>query len=83
MRELTAAWYDTAREAMFLSSRSTVLRLRLQALKSKRCRSGPEEKSYCPEAFLNVVADKIAHTAVQFINVSACVVNNGRRTDFE
>ena len=30
---------------------------------------GPDQKAFCPEAFLNVVADKLSHTAVQFINV--------------
>lgn len=54
---------------MFLSSRSSILRLRLLALKSRRCKSGPDAKAFCPEAFLNVVADKLSHTAVQFINV--------------
>jgi hypothetical protein len=46
-----------------------VLRLRLAALKSKRCRAGPESAAFCPEAFLNVVADKLAYTAAMFINV--------------
>lgn len=54
---------------MYLSSRSSILRLRLLALKSKRCKAGPDSKAFCPEAFLNVVADKLSHTAVQFINV--------------
>ena len=58
-----------AREAMFLSSRSSILRLRVLALKSRRCKAGPEQKAFCPEAFLNVVADKLSSTAVQFINV--------------
>ncbi|KAM0747082.1 hypothetical protein T439DRAFT_306023 [Meredithblackwellia eburnea MCA 4105] len=62
-----------AREAMFLSSRSSVLRLRLMALKSRRCKTGPEQRAFCPEAFLNVVADKLAHTAVQFINIELLV----------
>ncbi|BGP57645.1 mitochondrial dynamin GTPase Msp1 [Rhodotorula sphaerocarpa] len=57
-----------AREAMFLSSRSSILRLRLLALKSRRCKGGPEQKAFCPEAFLNIVADKLSSTAVQFIN---------------
>lgn len=55
---------------MFLSSRSSILRLRLLALKSRRCKTGPEQKAFCPEAFLNIVADKLSSTAVQFINVS-------------
>ncbi|GAA5975653.1 hypothetical protein JCM11641_003558 [Rhodosporidiobolus odoratus] len=62
-----------AREAMFLSTRSSVLRLRLLALKSRRCKAGPEQKAFCPEAFLNVVADKLSGTAVQFINIELLV----------
>ena len=54
---------------MFLSKRSGILRLRLLALKSKRCKAGDDQRAFCPEAFLNVVADKLSHTAVQFINV--------------
>ncbi|KAL8287019.1 hypothetical protein RQP46_004025 [Phenoliferia psychrophenolica] len=59
---------NKAREAMFLSKRSEILRLRLLALKSKRCKAGDDQRAFCPEAFLNVVADKLTHTAVQFIN---------------
>ncbi|GAA5905300.1 dynamin-related GTPase MGM1 [Sporobolomyces salmoneus] len=62
-----------AREAMFLSSRSSILRLRLLALKSRRCRAGPEQKSFCPEAFLNIVAEKLSNSAVQFINIELLV----------
>ena len=60
---------------MYLSSRSSILRLRLLALKSKRCKAGPDSKAFCPEAFLNVVADKLSHTAVQFINVRLLLPN--------
>ncbi|GAA6013017.1 hypothetical protein JCM11491_000938 [Sporobolomyces phaffii] len=62
-----------AREAMFLSSRSSILRLRLLALKSRRCKAGPEQKSFCPEAFLNIVAEKLSNSAVQFINIELLV----------
>ncbi|TNY17908.1 P-loop containing nucleoside triphosphate hydrolase protein [Rhodotorula diobovata] len=62
-----------AREAMFLSSRSSILRLRVLALKSRRCKAGPEQKAFCPEAFLDVVADKLSSTAVQFINIELLV----------
>ncbi|GAA5826008.1 hypothetical protein JCM11251_000089 [Rhodosporidiobolus azoricus] len=62
-----------AREAMFLSSRSSILRLRLLALKSRRCKAGPDQKAFCPEAFLNIVADKLSSTAVQFINIELLV----------
>lgn len=30
---------------------------------------GPEQKAFCPEAFLNVVADKLAYTSTMFINI--------------
>ncbi|PWY99429.1 hypothetical protein BCV70DRAFT_237924 [Testicularia cyperi] len=58
-----------AREAIFLSERSKMLRSRLSTLKSRRCRAGPESKSFCPETFLNIVADKLTYTAVMFINI--------------
>lgn len=58
-----------AREARFLSTRSDVLRLRLAALKSRRCKSLTSGKPFCPETFLNVVADKLTYTAVMFINI--------------
>ena len=51
------------------SDRSSILKLRLLALKSKRCRAGPQSEVFCPEAFLNVVADKLAYTSAMFINI--------------
>jgi hypothetical protein len=54
---------------MLYGDRLGILKLRLAALKSKRCRSGPENDVLCPEAFLNVVADKLAYTAAMFINI--------------
>lgn len=42
--------------------------MRLLALKSKQCAS-QASKYYCPEIFLNVVADKLTSTAVLFLNV--------------
>ena len=54
---------------MFLSSRANVLKQRLAALKSRKCKAGPDNKVFCPEAFLNVVADKLAYTSVMFINI--------------
>ena len=47
----------------------SILKLRLAALKSKRCRAGPESDLLCPEAFLSVVADKLAYTSAMFINI--------------
>jgi len=58
-----------ARHAMMYSDRFGILKLRLAALKSKRCRAGPEHDVLCPEAFLNVVADKLAYTAAMFIGI--------------
>ncbi|KAK4701821.1 hypothetical protein P7C70_g4405, partial [Phenoliferia sp. Uapishka_3] len=68
-----SALLGKARDAIFLSSRSEILKLRLLALKSRRCKAGPEQRAFCPEAFLNVVADKLSHTAVQFINIELLV----------
>ncbi|KAG6915869.1 hypothetical protein DXG01_009477 [Tephrocybe rancida] len=58
-----------ARHAMLYTDRLGILKLRLLALKSKRCRAGPESDVLCPEAFLNVVADKLAYTSAMFINI--------------
>jgi hypothetical protein len=54
---------------MLYSDRLTILKLRVAALKSKRCRAGPENDVLCPEAFLNVVADKLAYTSAMFITL--------------
>ncbi|KAG2157987.1 P-loop containing nucleoside triphosphate hydrolase protein [Suillus bovinus] len=58
-----------ARHAMLYSDRLSILKLRLAALKSKRCKAGPESDVLCPEVFLNVVADKLAYTSTMFINI--------------
>lgn len=42
--------------------------MRLRAIKSKQCTS-KSNKYYCPEIFLDVVADKLTSTAVLFLNV--------------
>ncbi|KAI0034210.1 P-loop containing nucleoside triphosphate hydrolase protein [Vararia minispora EC-137] len=57
------------RHAALYTDRLTILRQRLTALKGKRCKSGPESDLLCPEAFLEVVADKLAHTSTMFINI--------------
>ncbi|CAG8498571.1 5588_t:CDS:2, partial [Racocetra persica] len=59
---------EKALEAIFLRDRSMILKYRLAALKSRQCKS-PENKQYCPEAFLNMVAEKLSYTAVMFIQV--------------
>ncbi|KAF8659054.1 hypothetical protein AX16_001926 [Volvariella volvacea WC 439] len=58
-----------ARQAMLYGERLSILKLRIAALKSKRCRGGPGNDVLCPEAFLNVVADKLAYTSAMFINI--------------
>lgn len=42
--------------------------MRLLAVRSKQC-SNKQNKYYCPEVFLDVVADKLTSTAVLFLNV--------------
>ncbi|THH14106.1 hypothetical protein EW146_g6178 [Bondarzewia mesenterica] len=58
-----------ARHAALYTDRLSILKLRLAALKSKRCRGGPDNDLLCPEAFLSVVADKLAYTSAMFINI--------------
>jgi dynamin-like GTPase MGM1, mitochondrial len=58
-----------ARHASLYSDRLAILKLRLAALRSKKCKTGPESDLLCPEAFLNVVADKLAYTSSMFINI--------------
>jgi dynamin-like GTPase MGM1, mitochondrial len=55
-------------EAVFLRDRSDIIKMRLLAVKSKQC-SSKKNKYYCPEIFLDVVADKLTSTAVLFLNV--------------
>jgi hypothetical protein len=58
-----------ARHATLYADRLAILKLRLAALRSKKCKAGPEIDLLCPEAFLNVVADKLAYTSSMFINI--------------
>lgn len=54
---------------MFLSNRAEVLKSRVSALNHKRCKLGPENSAFCPEAFLEAVAAQLTHTAIQHINM--------------
>lgn len=56
------------REGAFLRERAELLKMRLFAIKSKQCNS-KDNKYYCPEIFLDVVAEKLTATAVLFLNV--------------
>lgn len=62
------ALLSRGREALFLRDRSDTIRMRMTAIKSRQCKS-KENKYYCPEVFLDVVADKLTQTAVLFLNV--------------
>ncbi|ODO07494.1 dynamin GTPase [Cryptococcus wingfieldii CBS 7118] len=57
------------RNALLLSNRLAMLKVRQQALRSRRCYQGPDQSAFCPEAFLAVVADKLAYTSTMFINI--------------
>ncbi|VEU21062.1 DEKNAAC101939 [Brettanomyces naardenensis] len=56
------------KEALFLSDRAALLSMRLKFLRSSSCKY-KENKYRCPEAFMDVVADKLTQTAVLFLNV--------------
>ncbi|PYI08613.1 putative mitochondrial dynamin GTPase [Aspergillus sclerotiicarbonarius CBS 121057] len=56
------------RESVFLRDRADLIKMRLLAVRSKQC-SSKKNKYYCPEVFLDVVADKLTSTAVLFLNV--------------
>lgn len=63
----SAALLQKGREALFLRDRSDILRMRLAAVKSRQC-STPKNKYYCPEVFLDAVADKLTSTADLFLD---------------
>lgn len=52
---------EKAKEALFLQDRARILKYRLAALKSRQCKSF-ENKQYCPEIFLNIIAEKLTYT---------------------
>ncbi|KAL5525885.1 hypothetical protein ACEPAG_7223 [Sanghuangporus baumii] len=58
-----------AKHAQSYVDRIGILRLRLRTLKSKRCKGGPVNDIICPEAFLDVVAEKLAYTSALFISI--------------
>ncbi|CAO3588277.1 unnamed protein product [Absidia cylindrospora] len=59
---------EKAKQILFLRDRAIILKYRIAALKSRQCKSS-DNKQYCPEAFLNIVAEKLTYTAVMFIQV--------------
>jgi hypothetical protein len=60
--------FAPGREGIFLRDRADIIKMRLMAVRSKQCAS-LKNKYYCPEVFLDVVADKLTATAVLFLNV--------------
>ncbi|EJD06775.1 uncharacterized protein FOMMEDRAFT_76360 [Fomitiporia mediterranea MF3/22] len=58
-----------AKHAQSYVDRIGILKLRLSTLKSKRCKGGPNNDVLCPEAFLDVVAEKLAYTSALFISI--------------
>lgn len=69
VNNLLTLGYLLGRVAALFSDRLAMLKLRSAALKSRRCRAGPDQKAFCPEAFLSVVSDKLAYTSTMFINI--------------
>ncbi|KAF2205654.1 hypothetical protein GQ43DRAFT_406911 [Delitschia confertaspora ATCC 74209] len=63
----SAALLQKGREAVFLRDRVDVLKMRLVAVKSKQC-ANKKNKYYCPEVFLDAVADKLTTTADLFLD---------------
>ncbi|KIW03659.1 uncharacterized protein PV09_04981 [Verruconis gallopava] len=63
----SAALLKKGREAVFLRDRADIIRMRLQAVKSKQC-VNKKNKYYCPEVFLDAVADKLTTTADLFLD---------------
>ena len=63
----SAALLKKGREALFLRDRADIIRMRLAAVKSRQC-SNPKNKYYCPEVFLDAVADKLTSTADLFLD---------------
>ncbi|GAB7331148.1 hypothetical protein MBLNU13_g02625t1 [Cladosporium sp. NU13] len=63
----SAALLSKGREALFLRDRSDIIRMRLAAVKSRQC-SDKKNKYYCPEVFLDAVADKLTSTADLFLD---------------
>ncbi|KAK2745253.1 dynamin-like GTPase mgm1 [Myotisia sp. PD_48] len=59
---------EQGRAGVFLRDRADIIKMRLLAVRSKQC-SSKKNKYYCPEIFLDVVADKLTATAVLFLNV--------------
>lgn len=63
---------EKAKEVLFLRDRAMILKYRIAALKSRQCKTA-ENKQYCPEAFLNVVAEKLSYTVSKERGARQCM----------
>ncbi|OJD31191.1 mitochondrial dynamin gtpase [Diplodia corticola] len=63
----SAALLERGRQAVFLRDRADILKMRIMAVKSKQC-ANKKNKYYCPEIFLDAVADKLTTTADLFLD---------------
>jgi len=67
-RQYNPILIEKAKEAMALRKEIAVLKGRAAALRSRQC-SSTSGKSCCPEVFLNVISQKLANSAVMFIQI--------------
>lgn len=67
-RQYNPILIEKAKEAMQLRKEIAVLKGRASALRSRQC-SSTSGKSCCPEAFLSVISQKLASSAVMFIQI--------------
>jgi len=67
-RQYNPILIEKAKEAMALRKEIAVLKGRAAALRSRQC-SSTSGKSCCPEAFLSVISQKLANSAVMFIQI--------------
>ncbi|KAK0664190.1 Protein msp1 [Lasiodiplodia hormozganensis] len=63
----SAALLEKGRQAVFLRDRADIIKMRIMAVKSKQC-ANKKNKYYCPEVFLDAVADKLTTTADLFLD---------------
>lgn len=63
----SSALLEKGKEALFLSDRATILKMRIAAIQSRQCGT-PGNKVYCPEVFLDAVAGKLTNTADLFLD---------------
>lgn len=63
----SSALLEKGKQALFLSDRATILKMRIAAIQSRQCGT-PNNKVYCPEVFLDAVGGKLTNTADLFLD---------------